>query len=242
MAEQALSIVVLTGAGVSADSGLATFRGAGGLWEGRALEDVATPQAWRRNPELVWRFYQERRSALGSAEPNAAHRALAELESRLGAAGAGFTLVTQNVDDLHERAGSRSLLHMHGELAMLRCEGCGARVRDLLHVDPERFVSCAGCGQVRLRPDVVWFGELPYHMEEIGRALERCTHFLAVGTSGVVYPAAGFLQEARRAGARTYVQALDRPENVHGRDEFVGGRAAESLPALFRRLASEWGL
>src|SRR5262245_54893620 len=131
-----LAVVVLTGAGVSADSGVATFRGAGGLWEGQRIEEVATPQAWRRDPARVWRFYQERRAALPGVAPNAAHRALADLERRLAAAGARFTLVTQNVDDLHERAGSRALVHMHGELAVLRCERCDARMRDLEHVDP----------------------------------------------------------------------------------------------------------
>ncbi len=237
-----LAVVVLTGAGVSADSGVATFRGAGGLWEGHRIEDVATPAAWRRDPELVWRFYQLRRAALASVEPNAAHRALVDLEQRLTAAGARFTLVTQNVDDLHERAGSKNLLHMHGELAVLRCERCDARVRDLERVAPESFVPCAVCTHARLRPDVVWFGEMPYHMDAIDRALVRCTHFLAVGTSGVVYPAAGFLQLARESGARTFVQALERPDNVGAVDTFVGGRAYEAVPALIRILEMEWSL
>ena len=237
-----LAVVVLTGAGISADSGVATFRGAGGLWEGQRIEDVATPRAWRRDPELVWRFYQLRRAALAGVRPNAGHRALVELERRLAAAGARFTLVTQNVDDLHERAGSRSLLHMHGEFAVLRCERCEARVRDLERVDPTAFVACAGCGHERLRPDVVWFEEIPYHLDAIERALVDCTHFLAVGTSGVVYPAAGFLQLARECGARTYVQALERPENVHRADAFVPGRAAEALPLLVEELAREWRL
>ena len=242
MDARALRVVVLTGAGVSADSGVATFRGAGGLWEGQRIEDVATPQAWRRDPELVWRFYQLRRAALARVEPNAGHRALVELERQLAAVGASFTLVTQNVDDLHERAGSRELLHMHGELAVLRCERCDARVRDLERVDPTAFASCAGCGHERLRPDVVWFGEMPYHMDAIEPALARCTHFLAVGTSGVVYPAAGFLALAREQGARTCVQALERPENAHGADVFVPGRCAEALPELLEGLAREWGL
>mgnify|MGYP001271768472 CR=1 FL=1 len=236
----ALSVVVLTGAGVSADSGVATFRGAGGLWEGQRIEDVATPQAWRRAPELVWRFYQLRRAALAAVAPNAAHLALAELERGLAAAGARFTLVTQNVDDLHERAGSRALVHMHGELALLRCERCGTRLRDLERVDPAAFVPCASCGHARLRPDVVWFGEMPCHMEAIEEALAGCTHFLAIGTSGVVYPAAGFLQLARELGARTWVQALERPENLHSADTFVPGRAAETVPGWLVALAAEW--
>jgi len=237
-----LAVVVLTGAGVSADSGVATFRGGGGLWEGLRVEDVATPAAWQRDAARVWRFYQQRRAALATVAPNPAHEVLAALERRLLAAGAGFTLVTQNVDDLHERAGSRQLLHMHGELAVLRCEGCGASVRDREHLDPARFVGCAACGHARLRPDVVWFGELPYHLEAIEAALARCTHFLAVGTSGVVYPAAGLLAQAREVGARTYVQSLEAPENLHRADTFVPGRAAEALPPLLERLAREWGL
>jgi NAD-dependent deacetylase len=237
-----LAVVVLTGAGISADSGVATFRGAGGLWEGHRIEDVATPEAWRRAPELVWRFYQLRRAALRTVEPNPAHRALVELERRLAAAGARFTLVTQNVDDLHELAGSRNLLHMHGELAVLRCEHCDERVHDREHLEPHAFVACPTCGHARLRPDVVWFGEMPYHMDSIERALERCTHFLAVGTSGVVYPAAGFLQLARECGARTWVQALERPENVHRADTFVPGRASEVLPALLEGWGKDWSL
>jgi NAD-dependent deacetylase len=235
-----LAVVVLTGAGISADSGVATFRGAGGLWEGHRIEDVATPGAWRRDPELVWRFYQLRRAALRTVEPNPAHRALVDLERRLAAAGARFTLVTQNVDDLHERAGSRNLLHMHGELSVLRCERCDARVRDREHLEPDEFVACAACGHARLRPDVVWFGEMPYHLGSIERDVAACTHFLAVGTSGVVYPAAGYLQLARECGARTWVQSLERPENVHASDQFVLGRAADTLPALLERLERQW--
>jgi len=233
------AVLVLTGAGVSADSGLATFRGAGGLWEGRSVEDVATPEAWAAHPESVWRFYQERRAKLGQVAPNPAHAALAAFERRLARAGATFLLVTQNVDDLHERAGSERLLHMHGELAVLRCEQCGHRGRDLEHVDPAAFVPCGACAAQRLRPDVVWFGEVPYHLEAIDRALRAATHVLAVGTSGVVYPAAGLLEAARVLGARTVVQSLDEPANLHPHDEFVAGRAAEALPLLLERLARE---
>ena len=235
------SVLVLTGAGVSADSGVATFRDAGGLWEGLRPEEVATPDAWARDASMVWRFYQARRRALVGVEPNPAHRALARLERRLLAAGASFRLVTQNVDDLHERAGSEALLHMHGELASLRCEICGLRVRELESFGDD-FLTCSACGDARLRPDVVWFGEIPFHMDEIERLLRRCTHFLAVGTSGQVWPAAGFLHAARAAGAHTWVQSLDEPENVDAEDTFVAGRAAEVLPGLLDELAAGWGL
>jgi NAD-dependent deacetylase len=237
-----LAVVVLTGAGVSADSGVATFRGAGGLWEGTRIEDVATPHAWRRDPERVWRFYQLRRAALASVAPNAAHLALARLERSLAAASASFTLVTQNVDDLHERAGSRALLHMHGELAVLACERCGAKARDLARTDAGCFAECVGCGHARLRPDVVWFGEVPYHLDAIEQALLGFTHFLAVGTSGVVYPAAGLLELARARGVPTWVQALELPENAHPDDVYVPGRAAEVLPGLLEGLMREWGI
>ncbi len=231
-------VVVLTGAGVSADSGLATFRDADGLWEGHRPEEVATPRAWARDPAMVWRFYQTRRAALGAVEPNDGHRALVRLEEELGRRGADFTLVTQNVDDLHERAGSAAPIHMHGELANLRCEPCGNVERDLDRVDASEFLDCASCGG-RLRPDVVWFGEVPYHLEAIGDALRTATHFLALGTSGAVYPAAGFLAEARRRGARTWVQALERPDNADPRDTFVPGRAAQRLPTLVDTLLAE---
>ncbi|MEM7306950.1 MAG: NAD-dependent deacylase [Planctomycetota bacterium] len=229
-------VVVLTGAGVSADSGLATFRGAGGLWEGHRVEEVATPEAWAHDPSLVWRFYQLRRGALADVEPNDAHRALARLEAELEARGAELTLITQNVDDLHERGGSRALLHMHGELAGLRCEACGHRVRDLEHTDPEAYVPCPSCGHARMRPDIVWFGEVPFHLDAIEAALARCTHFLAIGTSGVVYPAAGLLQLARAGGAKTWVNGLEEPENLHPADAFLAGRAVDVVPPLVDEL------
>jgi NAD-dependent deacetylase len=232
------SLVVLTGSGISADSGLATFRGAGGLWEGHRVEDVATPEAWAEHPETVWRFYQLRRAALSTVEPNAAHRALRLLEERVTGSGHDFLLVTQNVDDLHERAGS-SPLHMHGELLRLACVRCGRSAREDQSFDPERFLACPSCAHPRLRPDVVWFGEIPYGFGEIRRAAEECTHFLAVGTSGLVYPAAGFLGLARGAGATTIVNSLDEPENLDPRDRFLPGRAAEVLPRLVEELLAE---
>lgn len=231
-------LFVLTGAGVSADSGLATFRDAGGLWEGRRPEEVATPEAWAADRASVWRFYQLRRAALRHVEPNAAHRALAALERRLEQRGVGFTLVTQNVDDLHERAGSRAL-HMHGELALLVCEACGARVRDLERVDAAAFVACDACGHDALRPDVVWFGEVPFHLDAIEAALRAATHMLSLGTSGQVWPAAGLLEAARSMGASTWVQALERPLNAHPADRFAAGRAVEVLPGFLEELEAD---
>jgi NAD-dependent deacetylase len=234
-------VLVLTGAGVSADSGVRTFRDAGGLWEGHRVEDVATPEGWARDPALVWRFYQERRAQLRAVEPNAAHRALAAFARPLAATGHSLTLVTQNVDDLHDRAGSE-VLHMHGELARLRCELCEHVVVDRDNVDAERFLPCSACGHARLRPHIVWFGEMPFHMGDIERALRGATHFVAIGTSGQVWPAAGMLQHARAAGAVTWVQSLDAPANLDRRDRFRQGRAAVAVPALLAELARELGV
>jgi NAD-dependent deacetylase len=174
--------------------------------------------------------------------PNAAHAALARLGARCAAgAGVDFTLITQNVDDLHERAGSRAV-HMHGELAVLTCERCGRSVRDLQHVDAERFVPCGGCGHDALRPGVVWFGEVPLHLELIEAAMATCTHFLAIGTSGAVWPAAGLLGAARQRGAATFVQALEPPHNLDARDRFFAGRAAEVVPPMCADLAASLGV
>ncbi|MCA8976038.1 MAG: NAD-dependent deacylase [Planctomycetes bacterium] len=231
-------ILILTGAGISADSGVRTFRDSGGLWEGHRPEDVATPEAWQRDPELVWRFYQERRAQLLQVEPNAAHLALASFGDRAERGGHTITLITQNVDDLHERAGSRPL-HMHGELAVFRCERCEARQRGLDHLDADRFLPCPECHHDRLRPDVVWFGEVPYHLDLIETALRSATHFAAIGTSGAVWPAAGMLAAARQLGAATYVQALDPPHNLTAGDRFVPGRAVEVVPGLLDEIAAD---
>ncbi|HEX8466907.1 MAG TPA: NAD-dependent deacylase [Allosphingosinicella sp.] len=193
------NIVILTGAGISAESGLATFRGPDGLWEGHRVEDVATPEAFRRDPALVQAFYDARREKLKSVEPNAAHRALARLDAEWPGE---LLVVTQNVDDLHERAGARRLLHMHGELKSAWCLACDARRpwEGELSSGPH----CPACGESELlRPDIVWFGEMPYEMERIERALLDSHLFVSIGTSGAVYPAAGFVQTARYAGART---------------------------------------
>ncbi|GAA5524231.1 NAD-dependent protein deacylase [Microbulbifer aestuariivivens] len=201
-------IVVLTGAGISAESGIRTFRGGDGLWENHRLEDVATPAAFIRDPELVQRFYNARRRQLLSAAvaPNAAHVALAELERKFPGE---FLLVTQNIDDLHERAGSHKLIHMHGELRKARCQASGK----LYPVDGDLStdIPCDCCGAPgNLRPHVVWFGEMPLQMERIYDALSRCDLFISIGTSGNVYPAAGFVECANMAGAHTVELNLER--------------------------------
>lgn len=199
------NIVILTGAGISAESGLNTFRGPGGLWEGHRVEEVCTPEALARNPALVHRFYDQRRARLGEVEPNAAHRALARLDAEWPGE---LLIVTQNVDDLHERAGARRMLHMHGELKSALCRACGGRFawEGALGEGP----ACPGCGRAAaLRPDIVFFGEMPYQMDVIDRALARAHLFVSIGTSGAVYPAAGFVQSARYAGARTLELNLD---------------------------------
>lgn len=193
-----MRIVVLTGAGISAESGVPTFRDADGLWEGHRVEDVATPEGFARDPDRVQRFYDERRRALATVEPNAAHRALARLE---GALGDDVLVVTQNVDDLHERAGSVNLVHMHGELRRARCAACGAR--PAWEGDLVGRPACPACGRRELRPDVVWFGELPYELDRIESAVLACDAFAAIGTSGAVYPAAGYAALAAAFGART---------------------------------------
>ena len=198
------NIVILTGAGVSAASGIATFRGPGGLWEGHRVEDVCTPQALAHDPELVHRFYDGRRAALPGVAPNAAHVALARLDAEWPGA---LLIVTQNVDDLHERAGARRMLHMHGELNSALCAACGDRRAWTDPLPPE--TACDMCGTGALRPDIVFFGEMPYGMERIEAALADCDLFVSIGTSGAVYPAAGFVQTARHYGAATLEMNLD---------------------------------
>ncbi len=191
-------IVILTGAGISAESGLATFRGADGLWEGRRVEEICTPVALLQDRELVLDFYDQRRLALAEVEPNAAHRALAWLDAHWPGE---LLIVTQNVDDLHERAGATRMLHMHGELLSALCGACGTRggFAGTMVGGPR----CAACGQDAMRPDIVFFGEMPYEMERIEAALMAADLFVSIGTSGAVYPAAGFVQSARHAGADT---------------------------------------
>jgi NAD-dependent deacetylase len=219
-------VVVLTGAGISAESGLATFRDADGLWEGHHPEDVATPGAYARDPALVQRFYDERRAALGGVEPNAAHVALARLEDALGD---DLLLVTQNIDDLHERAGTKRVLHLHGELRSALCTSCG--VRHPWTGGLGAWPPCPACGANALRPDVVWFGEIPYRMAEIWPRLERADIFCAIGTSGVVYPAAGFGEMAASYGAHTVELNLARSEVAPWFDDVRTGPATELVPA-----------
>jgi NAD-dependent deacetylase len=225
-------VFVLTGAGISAESGIRTFRDAGGLWEQYRFEEVASPEGWAARPEAVWRFYAQRRAQAGPCEPNGAHRALATLEARLGDR---FFLCTQNVDDLHERGGSRRLLHMHGELFRSRCEAsCAPPFEDrTAHATIPR---CA-CG-ARIRPHIVWFGEVPLGLDLIERELSTCDTFVTIGTSGAVYPAAGFVAAvaARRARrtARTIYVGPEAPDNAALFDECRLGTAGEVVPRLFQ--------
>jgi NAD-dependent deacetylase len=221
-----MRIVVLTGAGISAESGVPTFRGPDGLWEGHRLEEVATPEAFELDPGLVQRFYDARRAALAQVESNAAHHALARLEEALGD---DFLLVTQNVDDLHERAGSVRLIHMHGELLRARCLACGAAPRWIGPLADQP--GCPACGtRGRLRPDIVWFGEMPYEMTRIQRAIARCELFVSIGTSGAVYPAAGFVDLARQVGAQTLELNLDQSAGSWSFAESRRGPASKLVP------------
>jgi NAD-dependent deacetylase len=219
------NIFILTGAGISAESGVATFRGPDGLWEGHRVEDVATPEAFRRDPALVQAFYDARRARLAEVAPNAAHEALARLD---GEWPGGLLIVTQNVDDLHERGGAKRVLHMHGELRSAWCLGCDARVRwegELSSGPP-----CPECGARKLRPDIVWFGEIPYRMDEIDAALMKADLFVSIGTSGAVYPAAGYVQTARYLGARTLEINLEPSQGSFFFDESRIGKAGELVP------------
>lgn len=224
------NIVILTGAGVSAESGIDTFRDAGGLWEQHRVEDVATPEAFARDPDLVLRFYDMRREAIQTKAPNAAHLALAKLGREWPKkSGAELLIVTQNVDDLHERAGAQRVLHMHGEHLNAWCTACDVRSpwTGPLIDRP----ACPECGAAALRPDVVWFGEMPYYMDEIHDALRRADLFVSIGTSGAVYPAAGFVRNARELGARTLELNLEPSQGTAWFHEARHGPATEVVPA-----------
>ena len=229
-------VAVLTGAGVSAESGVATFRGGGGLWEGHRVEEVATPFAFQRDPVLVWRFYNARRANLRTVRPNPGHHALAALEERFGSD--RFALATQNVDGLHRSAGSRHVLELHGNLARVRCTGCG-RVEDRGGEVLDDLPHCAACGHL-LRPDVVWFyEELPQHTwAEAEEAARRCQCFLVVGTSAVVYPAAGLIEVAHRQGARVIEVNLDPTAAGQLADVGLYGPSGQVLPRLVEHLGS----
>lgn len=231
------SIVILTGAGISRESGLATFRDADGIWQRVRIENVATPEAFARDPERVQGFYNARRAQLRdpAIRPNAAHAALAELERRWPGE---FLLVTQNVDDLHERAGSRKLVHMHGELQKARCLNCEAIQPS--PVELSAALSCTACGRAGgLRPHVVWFGEMPLEMDRIYAALGGCGLFVSIGTSGNVYPAAGFVAEVR-GRARTVELNLEPSEGASLFDEARHGPATQVVPAFVAELLREW--
>ena len=226
------NIVILTGAGISAESGLATFRGPDGLWEGHRVEDVATPEAFARNPALVHAFYDARRANLQRVEPNAAHKALARLDAEWPG---DLLIITQNVDDLHERAGAKRLLHMHGELRSAWCRACDARMGwagEMGHGP-----ACPVCGVAGgLRPDIVWFGEMPYDMDRIDRALMDADLFVSIGTSGNVYPAAGFVQTALHVGAQTLEMNLDPSLGSYLFHESRTGSAGALVPAWVEEL------
>jgi NAD-dependent deacetylase len=218
-------IFLLTGAGVSAESGVATFRGAGGLWEGHRIEEVASPEGFEANPELVHRFYNERRRQMPGVQPNAAHRAIARLQREYPGR---ITLVTQNVDDLHERGGSPEVIHLHGELLKARCVFC-KRVREWPG-DLTVGTRCGDCGG-DLRPHIVWFGEMPLALDEVFAALEQCELFAAIGTSGLVYPAAEFVELAHRHGARCLEFNLEAtPASPHFHESRIGP-AGQTVPA-----------
>ncbi|HEY9072346.1 MAG TPA: Sir2 family NAD+-dependent deacetylase [Candidatus Ozemobacteraceae bacterium] len=231
-------IVVLTGAGISKESGLDTFRDAGGVWERYRIEDVATPEGYVRNPAKVHRFYNEQRIQLGEVQPNAAHFALARLEKEVGDR---LLVVTQNIDDLHERAGSTRLIHMHGELLKVRCEHCEAIRAETGSISTDTV--CASCGRKGgVRPHIVWFGEIPLRMDEIFAALDRCSLFVAIGTSGNVYPAAGFVERARmNEGTRTLELNLEPSVGASRFAETVYGPATEVVPAWVDRLLGTAG-
>ena len=227
------AIVILTGAGISAESGIKTFRDHNGLWENHRIEDVASPEGFKQNPDFVHRFYNTRRAQLLSPEvqPNAAHKAIAELERRWGA---DFLLVTQNVDDLHERAGSKNLIHMHGELLKVRCNFCKKIVE--WKIELMSTTSCPHCKQTAsLRPNIVWFGEMPLEMTRITQALERCSLFIAIGTSAQVYPAAGFVDSVPPNTRKVEIN-MERSMMSHMFDEHIQGKAGDEVPKFIETL------
>ncbi|MEZ5924992.1 MAG: NAD-dependent deacylase [Hyphomicrobiaceae bacterium] len=230
-------IVILTGSGISAESGLSTFRDKDGLWSRIDYREVATPEGYARDPERVLAFYNMRRETHAGVAPNAAHLALARLESEHSAA---VTVITQNVDELHERAGTRRLIHMHGEVYKALCAACGSRHawREAMSLES----VCPSCRSIgRIRPDVVWFGETPYELDRIGALVADADLFVSIGTSGTVYPAAGLVALARRSGAHTVELNLEPSEGVSLFHEAIHGKATEIVPNFVSRLLSGGG-
>ncbi|WP_300072132.1 NAD-dependent deacylase [uncultured Ruegeria sp.] len=227
-------IVILTGAGISAESGLSTFRDEGGLWAQHRIEDVATPEGFARDPDLVQDFYNARRVQAAQVQPNAAHQALARLQSEWPSE---VVIVTQNVDSLHEAGGAENVIHMHGRLDGALCAACAHRWA----APPEMAVGepCPACAEPTARPDVVWFGEMPYHMEEIYSHLSSASVFAAIGTSGQVYPAAAFVHEAQAAGAHTIEINLEPTMGASGFDDWLVGKATETVPQWVNRLLQQ---
>lgn len=225
---QKSKIVVLTGAGISSESGIRTFRDSDGLWENHRIDDVATYDAFVKNPAIVWSFYKERWLQSKMASPNKGHNALVQLENHYQDK---FTLVTQNVDGLHSKAGSKNVLEMHGSLHRCYCTKCRAKMAMAsVNMDAE-IPNCPSCGG-KLRPDIVWFGEIPYYLYEIENALKCCDIFILIGSSGMVYPAAGFVMTAKLMGAKTICVNLDKPDNLSFFDEFHQGKSGDILPSL----------
>ncbi len=236
-------IVVLTGAGVSAESGIPTFRDSNGLWENHKVEDVATPHGWLTDPKTVWRFYQQRRQSMIDIKPNASHFALAKLEGDLLQNGHDFMLITQNIDGLHLAAGSQNVVEMHGALRRLRCQKCKHIIEGFEYLD-EALLPCDECGWFTMRPDVVWFEEMPKEPERFLKAMDACTHFASVGTSGEVYPAAGFIQQAHKQSALIYYankESLPHHLTLMGGVVEFQGVATEEVPKLCEQICLDVG-
>lgn len=225
------NVVVLTGAGISAESGLKTFRDNDGLWENNRVEDVATPVAYARDPEMVWRFYKARYFQLDEVKPNPAHYVLVRLQNSCG----DLKLITQNVDGLHQKAGSKQVWEMHGALQNAFCPNCSSKFL-MSQLDLDQLVpTCPNCGS-SVRPDIVWFGEMPHYLDEIQNSLSKADYFITIGTSGVVYPAAQFIQLAKYFGAKIIVVNLEKPDNALFSDYFFQGESGKILPDL----VEEW--
>ncbi len=234
MCQDIRNVVILTGSGISAESGLATFRGGGGLWDGHRVEDVATPEAFLRNPKLVQDFYNMRRAALKAVEPNKAHQAIADFEKNWNRG--EILIITQNVDDLHERAGSKNLIHMHGELKKARCNNSEEIYDCEENIEPHHICKCCN-KKGTLRPHIVWFGEMPLYMERIYQSLHTCDLFISIGTSGTVYPAAGFVEEVRNMGIAHTIELNLEPSSGYSLfHQKIYGKATDIVPEYLKSL------